>query len=56
LEAVEIIKNNPGEYEAVLMDIMMPEMDGYEAALHIKKLNNALPIIGQTAYCLDPDV
>jgi CheY-like chemotaxis protein len=35
------------------MDILMPEMDGLEAASHIRKVNNTVPIIGQTAYSID---
>ncbi len=36
----------------VLMDIKMPEMNGYEATQEIKKIRKELPIIAQTAYAL----
>ncbi|MGD9991940.1 MAG: response regulator [Salinivirgaceae bacterium] len=49
--ALEAIKNNP-EINLVLMDIKMPEMNGYEATREIKKLRPELPIIAQTAYAL----
>lgn len=51
-EAVKEIKTNP-DVDLVLMDILMPEMDGYEASKQIKKLRSELPIIAQTAYSLE---
>jgi len=51
-EAVEIFKREKS-IELVLMDILMPEMDGYEASGLIKKINADIPIIVQTAYSLD---
>jgi len=54
LEAVEICKVNH-EIELVLMDINMPEMDGHEAAKHIKSFKPNLVIFAQTAFALDED-
>ncbi len=52
LTAIEKIKNN--KYDLVLMDVQMPEMDGYETTKYIrKKLKNNLPIIAITAYTLN---
>lgn len=60
-EAVEIIKNsNEFEIDAVLMDIIMPEMDGYTAAKEIRKLErkdvSSLPIIALTANAFVEDI
>jgi len=43
------------EVDLILMDINMPEMNGYEAAKRIKLFNPGLPIIAQTAYALIGD-
>lgn len=48
LEAVQ----NDSKIDIVLMDIKMPEMNGYEATNEIKKIRPELPIIAQTAYAL----
>ncbi len=49
--AIEKIKNN--QYDLVLMDIEMPEMNGYEAATAIRKdLKNNIPIIAMTAHAM----
>lgn len=53
-EAVASVKNNP-EIDLVLMDMKMPEMDGYEATRLIKQLRPTLPVIAQTAYAFIED-
>ncbi len=54
-EAVELCKANEN-INLVLMDIKMPEMNGYEALEEIRRFKPALPVIAQTAYALPPDV
>lgn len=49
LEAIEAV--NRGHYDLVLMDIVMPYMDGLETTREIRKRSqNGLKIIGITAY------
>ena len=52
-EAIDLHEKN--HIDIVLMDILMPEMDGYEAAKRLKERNQNLPIIAQTAYGLKND-
>ena len=53
-EAVATCKSK--HVDVVLMDIMMPEMDGYEAIKQIRELMPTLPIIAQTAYASTTDM
>jgi len=48
-EAIEICKQNK-TLKLVLMDLKLPEMNGFEATKRIKKLCPDLPIVAQTAY------
>ncbi len=52
LEAIEIIKNGE-KIDLVLMDIKMPEIDGFVAGGLIKKLVPDVPIIAQSSYTED---
>jgi CheY-like chemotaxis protein len=55
-EAISILNENP-KIEMVLMDIMMPEMDGYETTQKIRRehKNSTLPIIAVTAKAMKGD-
>ncbi len=53
-ECVEAVKTN-GAFEAILMDIQMPELDGLAATRAIRELGSAIPIIALTADAMPDD-
>ena len=59
-EAVELFRNSePGEFDVILMDIMMPVMNGYEATKMLRSLDRedakTIPIIAMTANAFTED-
>lgn len=53
-EAVNMCRNNT-DLDLILMDIQMPEMNGYEATSQIRQFNKDVVIIAQSAYALSFD-
>ena len=53
-EAVNLFESTPN-IDLVLMDMKMPEMDGYEATRLIRKISTTVPIIAVTAFALIAD-
>ena len=53
-EAVKVCRLNP-DINIILMDINMPEMDGYEATRQIREFNKNVVIIAQTSFAFTED-
>jgi len=60
LIAVSMFKENPDKYDLIIMDIQMPEMDGYEATKIIREMDlpraKTIPIIAMTANAFKEDI
>jgi len=54
VETFQLYKSNP-QIDLILMDIKMPEMDGCEVMREIRKFNQEVPIIAQSAYSLEAE-
>jgi CheY-like chemotaxis protein len=56
-EAINLLMDDSQRVDMVLMDIMMPEMDGYETTQKIRRehKNSSLPIIAVTAKAMKGD-
>ena len=55
LEAVEIFEKHPN-IDVVLMDILMPGLDGYEATNQIRMIREEVPVIAQTAFTFEGEI
>jgi len=54
-ECLEIFQAQ-SDIELILMDIKMPDMDGYEATKEIKRINPQVKVIAQSAYALEHEI
>ena len=54
-QALDFIRKNP-DTDLILMDIQLPDMNGYEVTRQIRTFNTDVPIIAQTAYAMYADV
>jgi alpha-tubulin suppressor-like RCC1 family protein/AmiR/NasT family two-component response regulator len=49
-DAIALLRESPWKFSLLLLDVEMPEMNGIEAALAIRRFNEAIPIVALTAF------
>ncbi len=54
-QALEKLRDNNVKIDLILMDLKMPEMDGFEASRKIRAIDPDVKIIAQTAYAMEGD-
>jgi len=55
-DGIDVLKlYNNSKVDLILMDIQLPEINGFEATSQIRKTNTDIPIIAQTAYAMAED-
>ncbi|MDD3688083.1 MAG: response regulator [Bacteroidales bacterium] len=55
IDAISAFKENHDKVNLILMDMKMPDMDGFTATAEIRKFDTKIPIIAQTAYAYRDD-
>ncbi len=50
IDAIEKFKNNISKIGCIILDLTMPEMDGHEALIELRKIDNKIPIIISSGY------
>ncbi len=55
-EVIKKLKENPGKYTLIFMDVQMPEMDGLEATRLARAMGETMPIIAITANVFKEDI
>ena len=54
IQAVELFKSI-ADLDFIMMDIKMPLMNGLDAMIEIRKIDEKIPIVAQTAYAMEDD-
>lgn len=56
LEAVEIYESNPGKIDLVILDMIMPEMDGHKAFFRLKEIDPKVKVLLSSGYVSEENV
>lgn len=56
ISCIQTLKENPSKYDLILMDIIIPQLDGTTATAVIRSMNSNVPIIAMTGNVLEDDL
>jgi len=55
-DALEVIKNSPDNFDLVLLDMIMPEMNGKECFIELKKINPEIKVVLSSGFSREEDI
>lgn len=56
IEACDLLKLNPRQFSCIILDMIMPDIGGYECYYRIRELNPTVPVIISSGYAINDEI